>query len=253
MESKDSIDRLFFELASESRLGILRQLLAKELKMQELARNLNLTDTETCRQLQRLTEARLIQKKPNGTYAVTSYGLLQIQLMASMTFVFKNTDFFLEHDFSRLPYQFVSRLGELSAGDFVGDIMSDFNRARKIALEASERLWVLAEQVDSSQIELTEEKVSKGLEFKFIMHQSLAKSLGNVQSNTLKGSKYLKEMGVSLLISEREASVVFRRHNGEMDYIGFFGKDERFLKWCQDLFLYYWERAQSWYPNIQIE
>jgi predicted transcriptional regulator len=59
MGSKEGIDKLFFELASESRLGILRELQLKPLKMQEIARKLDLTDTESCKQLQRLTEAHL--------------------------------------------------------------------------------------------------------------------------------------------------------------------------------------------------
>ena len=74
--SSEGLDKLFFELASESRLGILHGLKMKNLKMQELARMLDLTDTETCRQLQRLSEARLVQKQPDGTYNLTRYANL---------------------------------------------------------------------------------------------------------------------------------------------------------------------------------
>ena len=53
------IEGLFYELASESRFSILQELKEKSWKMNELARKLDLTTTETFRQLQRLNEAAL--------------------------------------------------------------------------------------------------------------------------------------------------------------------------------------------------
>ena len=88
MENRDELDKLFFELASESRLGILHELQAKELKMQEMARRLDLTDTEACRQLQRLSEARLVQKQPNGAYILTAYAKLVLGISSPLDFIF---------------------------------------------------------------------------------------------------------------------------------------------------------------------
>jgi hypothetical protein len=47
MENQEGIEKLFFELASESRLGILRKLMEKDWKMNEdeVARKLDLTTT----------------------------------------------------------------------------------------------------------------------------------------------------------------------------------------------------------------
>ncbi len=83
MGDQEGLDKLFFELASESRLGILLELQTKELKMQEIARKLNLTHTETFRQLQRLSEALLVEKKPDGTYAITQNGKVLMELSHS--------------------------------------------------------------------------------------------------------------------------------------------------------------------------
>jgi predicted transcriptional regulator len=253
MDNEDGVDRLFFELASDSRLGILRELQSKELKMQELARKLNLTDTETCRQLQRLTEAQLVQKQPNGTNTLTRYAKLQIQLMSHMEFVFKNTDYFLEHDVFSLPYEFVNRLGELSDGEFCPEAVSGFNRVRKMVFDSEKYLWAIAEQVDSSHIGPTGEKVSKGLDFRLLMQKDLAKAVANAKSTVIGGSRYMERIPVCLVINDNEATVVFRRYNGVLDYMGLFGVDEKFRKWCYDLFLYYWERAERWYPGIRIE
>jgi len=43
------LDRLFFELDSESKLDILRELQVKQFRMIELVRRLDLTDTEARR------------------------------------------------------------------------------------------------------------------------------------------------------------------------------------------------------------
>ncbi len=254
MSSQQGVDRLFFELASESRLGILRELQVKELRMQELARKLDLTDTETCRQLQRLSEARLIKKQPDGTYTITDYARLQIQFVSPMEFAFRNTEYFLDHDIFRLPYEFVNRLGELSDADFCSEAMSGFNRVRKMVFEAEKYIWTMAEQVDSSHIAPTTEKVSKGMDFKFIMQKELAKTFVNAKDvEVLAGSRYMERIPVTFVITENYATVVFRRNNGVMDYMGLFGTDEKFCKWCKDLFMYYWEKAEHWYPGIQIE
>src|SRR4030067_3621164 len=113
MENEEGIVRLFFELASENRLGILCKLNAKNWKMKEIARKLDLTTTETFRQMQRLSEALLVQKHPEGTYAITQVGRLVLQLSLSLEFVSKHKEYFLTHDIWGLPYQFGNRIGQL--------------------------------------------------------------------------------------------------------------------------------------------
>jgi predicted transcriptional regulator len=254
MDSQDGVDRLFFEFASDSRLGMLRELQAKDLKMQELARKLNLTDTETCRQLQRLSEAQLVQKQPNGAYTLTGYAKLHIQLMAPMNFIFKHSDYFLDHDVFCLPYEFVNRLGELSEAEFCREAISGFNRVREMVFDSDKYLWAIAEQVDSSHVGPTGEKVSKGLDFRLLMQKDLAKAVASAKNTeVIGGSRYMERIPVCLVINDNEATVVFRRYNGILDYMGLFGTDEKFCKWCNDLFLYYWERAERWYPGIPIE
>ena len=252
-EEESEISRVLFELASNRRASILFVVEKQNLKMQQIAKSLDMTVTETFRHLQRLSDAKLVEKKVDGTYAITSLGKLGTGFLMGFNFILKNADFFLEHDVFSLPYEFVNRLVELSSADCCQEAMSNMNRARKIVLEAEKFLWAIGEQVDSSHIQPTNDKMSKGLEFKFIMQQNLAKEFKNSQVEILKGSRYVERIDVSLLVSEKEASVLFRRHNGVMDYVGLFGTDQKFRKWCADLFMHYWEGAKRWYPGIQIE
>ena len=254
MEDSGEISKVLFELSSNRRANILFEIEKENLKMQQIAKSLDMTVTETFRHLQRLTEAKLVEKKADGTYAITSLGKLATGFLTSFNFILKNGDYFLDHDVSCLPYEFVNRLGELSAAEFCKEAMSGFNRVRKMVFDAEKYIWSIAEEVDSSHIQPTTQKVSKGLDFKFIMQQDLAKTFSNAKdTEVLTGSRYLERVPVTLVINENRATVVFRRHNGVMDYMGLFGTDEKLRKWCEDLFMYYWERAERWYPGIQIK
>jgi predicted transcriptional regulator len=119
MSEEKRLDLLFFELASEDRLSILRELCSSKLKMQDIARKLDLTATETSRQLQRLSLAKLIERKPDGLHSTSSLGRLLLTLSVSLEFAHKQGDYFLTHDVNRIPSSFVNRIGELSQAKLV--------------------------------------------------------------------------------------------------------------------------------------
>ena len=253
-EEADRISKILFELASDRRVSILFEVDKQNLKMQKIAKVLDMNVTETFRHLQRLTESKLVEKRVDGTYAITSLGTLSIGLLKNLDFILEHANYFLEHDLSCLPYEFVNRLGELSHGEFCGDTLTTLNRVRDMVLDAEERIWAISEQSESSHVQVANEKVSKGLQFRFIMQKNLAKTIEiTPEVEHLKERKWLEKTCVTFLITEKESVVHFRRHNGEMHYIGFFGKDERFRKWTRDLFMYYWDRAERWYPSTRSQ
>lgn len=246
------VSKVLFELASNRRASILFEVQKNSLKMQQIAKTLDMTVTETFRHLQRLTDAKLVEKKVDGTYAITSLGELASGYLTGFNFILKNADFFLEHDVSCLPYEFVDRLSELEKAEFcTGSIMA-FNRMRKVLADSEKYFWTMAEQVDSTTKQPSEDKIAAGLDFRFIMQKELARSFVNSKSRVLVGSRYVERVPVACVISEKEASVVFRTRKGVLDYMGLFGTDDKFRKWCRDLFLCYWETAERWYPGIQI-
>lgn len=251
-EEVDRISKILFELASDRRVSILFELEKQNLKMQKIAKVLDMNVTEAFRHLQRLSESKLIEKRVDGSYVITSLGALAMGLLTNLDFILKNREYFLEHDLSCLPYEFVNRLGELSNGEFVGDTLTTLNRVRDMVYDAEEYIWAISEQSESSHVQVANEKVSKGLQFRFIMQQNLAKTIKiTPEVEHLKERRWLEKTCVTFLITGKESVVHFRRHNGEMHYIGFFGKDEKFRKWTRDLFMYYWDRAERWHPSTQ--
>jgi Domain of unknown function (DUF1724). len=251
-DEEPEISKTIFELASNRRASILFEVQQRSLKMQQIAKNLDMTVTETFRHLQRLMDAKLVEKKPDGAYAITPLGSLASGFLTGFNFVLKNSDYFLEHDLSILPYEFVDRIGELSKAEFCADPVSSFNRVRKTLAGAEKSFWTMAEQVDSTTKGPSEEKLLAGADFRFIMQKDLAKAWAGSEAKVLVGSRYIERVPVALVISEKEASVVFRTHKGVLDYLGLFSTDEKFRCWCRDLFLYYWGRANHWSRDIKI-
>jgi predicted transcriptional regulator len=245
MENK-GVEKLFFELASESRLSILRELQAENLKMQEIARRLDVTATEAFRQLERLSAALLVQRQPDGTFAIAEYGKLVLQLSSSLEFVSKHRDYFSTHDIMRLPPQFVNRLSELSQADLVMDTIESLNRGERALMEAEQYGWGIAEgTIPEHMSSIMAERIQKGVKLKFLIPENRLSA--NVSPPAMARNlemRCLSDLPALVVLTEKEGSVCFRQVGGRIDYASFYGKDPIFLNWVKDLFLYYWEKGK---------
>jgi len=246
MENDEGVEKLFFELASESRLSILRELQTKSLKMQEIARRLDVTATEAFRQLQRLSEALLVQKQPEGTFAITQYGKLVLQLSSSLDFVFKHKNYFSTHDVWRLPCQFVNRMGELSQTNLIMDTMESINKSTQMFTKAEQYAWGLVEHGRGPELmsPIMNERIRKGVKVKLLIPESFLPAAIPPAKTPNYEVRGLSDIPAIMALTEEEATMGFRLVNGRMDYAGFYGKDPRFLNWVKDLFLYYWEKGK---------
>ena len=251
MENDEGVDRLFFELASESRLGILRELQTKNLKMQELARKLDLTDTEAFRQVQRLSEALLIQKHPDGTYTISQYGKLVLFLSRSIETAHKNRQCLLTRDIWRLPEPFIERIGELVDAHLFSDMFDMFNGANQAIAKAEKYIWIIGDKPISSMNAGLTEQVLKGVKFRMLFHESLLP----LYKPTLEEARIVEKRTLSeaipatMVVTEKMAGVSLLAADGRADYALFYGWDPNFMRWTHDLFLYFWERGKPCFPT----
>ena len=249
MVEEKRLDMLFYELASEDRLSILRELCQSQLKMQDVARKLDLTATEASRQLQRMSKAKLIERGPEGTYITTAVGKLMLTLSTSMAFVYKYDDYFLGHDVNRIPLAFVNRLGELSQSTLIADLNEDLARWEKLIKEARERVWVMTPQAMGHLSQVMADKLFEGVKLRSIFCENIREAEGNLPFGKNVERRLLPVVPVIMIISEKEASVSFPRPDGNVDFPSFFGSGSTFLKWANDLYLHYWEQAKIWYSK----
>jgi predicted transcriptional regulator len=238
LENAESLDRLFYDFASESRLDILRVLQTENLKMQEIARRLDLTATEAFRQLERLSAALLIQRQPDGSYALTQYGKLELHFASTMGFVLKNKQYFLTHDIWRLPQQFLNRIGELSKATLTMSVVESTTKYAKIIEAAQQYMWGISPEPLPTPLDVVSKQIPKGVEYRILSPQPPAK-FPNFEHRTLSDSP------AGFALTEKEAAVSFWFNDGRVDYAAFFGNDPTFLNWVKDLFLYYWDKGKQ--------
>jgi predicted transcriptional regulator len=246
MGNNEELERLLFELASENRLSILRELKNESLRMQEIARRLEVTPTEVFRQLERLSAASLVQRKPDGTFRLAEYGKLVLQLLSSLDFVSKNRDYFSTHELMMLPIQLLNRLGELSQGHLGMDTIENLNKGEKAFTEAEEYGWGIGEGIVPENMgQVMQEKVQRGIQLKLLLPEKRLQA----NANTTEMAKNVEVKGLSDLpaiavLTEKTGGICFRQIGGRMDYSGFFGDDPLFLNWVKDLFQYYWKKEK---------
>lgn len=240
MVDRDELNRLYLDLGSESRLGILRALKVKDYKMRELGRHLDLTATETFRQVKRLIEAQLVQRLPEGSYTITPYGRLVLQLSASHEFVLKHRDYFLTHDLSRLPYPFINRIGELSQARLSVESYKNITRGEELVSQAKQYFWAIVEGPGNERL-----LIAEGVKYRFLLPESLVPT-GSGPPESAHGIevKGLSDFPAIIALTEKEAGVFFYLLNGRADYAGFVAKDSSSLNWVKDLFQHCWDKGK---------
>jgi predicted transcriptional regulator len=246
MGEESGLEKLFFELASESRLSILQLLQKENLKMQEIARRLDVTPTEAFRQLERLSIASLVQRQPDGTFTLAEFGKLVLQISKSLDFISKNKKYFSTHDLMRLPSQFVDRLGELAGADFEMDTINNLNIGAQAFTEAKQYAWGIGEgTIPGNMTSVMNQHAEQGIEIKMLISQERLPSGTNPPQKPknveLRG---LTELPAIVVLTEKVAGICFYQIGGKVDYAGFFGRTPAFHNWVKDLFIYYWEKGK---------
>ncbi len=242
----ERLHKLLFELSSPERITTLRELQENRLKLTQLARKLNLTLTEASRHLQRLTEADLIQRDNNGYFTLTRFGTLTLSLLSGLGFASKHREYFLEYDTSGIPHQLIERIGELEESEYSPETFRNIEEGQNRIREAREFTWILSDQVLTSSVPALAEKVKNPFDLRIILPDGKFPPENKSQLPSMMGvrKRVLQKVDALVVMTEKYAVFCLPNRSGRIDYTGFTGTDANFLKWCQDLFLYYWEKAK---------
>jgi predicted transcriptional regulator len=250
LKDRDAMERLhklLFELASAERLKIMLTLKNENLKLSQLSRELKLTVTETSRHLQRLNEAKLVDRNSQGIYELTRFGRVALFLIENLDFISAHREYFLDYDLAGVPDEFVARLGELREGIHVGEALRNLQEGERNIRNAQQFVWILSDDILANTIPILKHKLKAPFDLRIILptgkfpaesESHLPLTLSGVQK------RIIPKIDVLVVVTENFAVFCLPTVNGKIDYTGFTGKDEKFHKWCKDLFLYYWGRAK---------
>ena len=248
----ERLGNLLFELASEDRLRILFKLQEKPTRLTQISEKLKLTIQETSRHLSRLSEAKLITKDAEGFYRLLPFGEDLLYLMPGIEFFSKHRDYFNTHSISRLPQEFLTRIGELEKCLLNDDVFAALHLADNVVRDAKDFIWIIGNQVFMSMVPLLEEKIKRGAPFRLILPEDLVPPLGFKALPYIPGRierRTLKHVDLTMVISEKEARVVYPTQDGKMDPSAFASTEQSPLKWCKDLYEHYWSKAQTGQPK----
>jgi len=257
----ENLYELLFELSNEDRHRILLQLNTEEMTVTSLSDTLNLTKQEVSRHVSRLSNAELTQKRSNGSYHLTPYGKLALKQLDGFDFISQYQSYFSFHSLAHLPNEIIYRIGELKGSQYINDISVTYYNIEKMIQEAEEYVWLITDHYLSSVFPLYARAHERGVRVRTIeaedwvvppeinegyanQPKSDIQIIDNARVSGLLKEGLLKKLGMYLYLSEKEVAIAsFPLPDGRFDYLGFSTEDKQGHKWCEDLFMHYWERT----------
>ena len=211
------LDELLFELSSEQRLLILSKIFENNtVNLSTLSRLLNIPVQEAHRNLNRLSEAELIQRNSSGDFYITSFGKIILVHLFSLNFISKNKLYFKEHKIENIPLKFLQRIGILSFSLFLKNSVSVYENIKIICKESEEYIHCAIPMIQSYMIDLFYPKIqNNNIKFRYVLpHQAaVPKSMHNENKHEFfhdlisKGiiqRKMAKEINTAIILNEKK-------------------------------------------------
>jgi predicted transcriptional regulator len=259
-------EEIFFELASQQRLSILFSLHHKTAKLSQLSKDLGITMQEIHRNVNRLQEAGLIEKDPDGSFSLTTFGNTIIDQIPTFDFLSRYKEYFSEHTLGELPMKFVQRIGALNNCELVKGIVAILEFWKQICRESEEYILEIIPQVPLDLIEPIVLSVrEKGIRLFYIFPKDVIipkgrrDILNKLNFDELNNSgriarRMVDRVQVAVVINEKKASVLFPVQKGETDMnLMFYSEDPSFHAWCLDYFWFRWYGAYPFQEDILKE
>jgi len=235
---------LFTELSSENRLAILQLLDKKPMTFTSLIKETDMNSAEASRQLSRLTETRLIEKKGDGRYYNTLFGKLVISSISDLEFISGRSEYFLKHDTAHIPLDLMEQISALSTGEIISGVYNILNTHEKLGAGIKSYMWYMSDDFPRHHLPDSEKKLDEGVEIRVILPKDkCAPSLISEKNRNKIGAKLLDEIKISVIATDRFSMLQLPGQDGMIDQnTALYGYDDRFREWCKKLFIYYWEK-----------
>lgn len=240
--------QFLFELASDERLGILGAIAEKPLRHALIARQLDMTDSETTRHLNRLASVGLVNRNSEGEYEPTSQARLLSAGLPFFLFLTTNREFLRTHDLLVLPTEFLERLGALNEGTFTTGTYKVVATQERALRTVKRRLWVLTEHAFEQALPIMREKASGRADVRVIRPREGFENAIPILSGIKRNYpvRLLGETKIFLAVLDDQAGVCFPTLDGEVDMSTMILlQDPRGYRWAADLFLHFWEKARE--------
>jgi predicted transcriptional regulator len=245
---EDRFSDLHFQLSSTDRRRIIEELQTRDLKLNEVAKKLDITATEAFRQLQRLTDAGLLEKTSEGKYRSTPYSRLILESSATMDFLSKHRAYFLDHDTSLIPPQFRVRFGELSKTVLHTEAVVNLNTGTRVLKNAEKQINAMNEQHLEHNAKILRQQSLKGVIVRSLLQENMVEAIQEEPIVMQSWERRIIPRICCIIIqTEKIVGIALPKLDGKMDYQVFEGNDAESMKWASDLFEDQWNKARPWH------
>jgi predicted transcriptional regulator len=232
-------------LSHPVKLEILKSITAQSKSVDKISQGVSLSVQETSIHLERLHEAGLVDKEPDGTFLASSLGQLTLSLLLDFDFVAKHSDYFREFDLSLLPISFVERLGELKESERMEGTVNNLQYTKRLFGRARKSIWIIANEVMLDAVPVVREKINQGVNFRFIIDQTF-KPPAEFEITMPGFWRRIWKIPAAVVVTDKEAMVFFLNRKLHVDYeVGFESTEPTFMKWCEDLVEHLWNQGQK--------
>ena len=243
---------LFSVLSSELRRSMMFYLLEEEMSTSQLSKKLEMTLQAMQKHLPKLLNAGIVEKRNDGTLALSQLGLILINQISSVEFLSENASYLKTHCLSSLPSVFLQRIGDLEKFEIING-KDNIEKIENFLSETEEYLKIITKQ---SYFDFDEETISKlenaGVRISQISDENSTnpklkkeKSRKNTEKHEVKKifeRKTTKNVPLLTCVSEKSACLVFLNDNETVDVSDIlWSKDQKFVSWCNDFFDHYWK------------
>jgi predicted transcriptional regulator len=245
---------LLFILASIDRLTLLSEIGVEKRRLSQLTAKLSATPQETSKHLTRLRDAKLIEKDSDGFFGLSAFGKIVVNLLPSINFLTQNREYFLSHDISSLPIEFIERLGELQECQYADKVGSVLAHTQQVVQCAEKYIWLMADHRLGDQEYVTKSgklESSSTVTWRVIvpadssidwteLRRTVGTHKGRIEYHLIQDPNDIK---AGMALDEKIAGVTFPYITGKLDFnSGFRSNNPIFRKWCEDLFVFHWNK-----------
>jgi predicted transcriptional regulator len=250
----EGLAELLFILASIDRLTLLSEIAIEKRRLSQLTSKLSATPQETSKHLTRLRDAKLIEKDSEGFFGLTAFGRIMLNLLPSIRFLTQNREYFLSHDISSLPLEFMERLGELQENEYGEKVGAILVHLQQVVQDAEHYIWMMADHPLGGQEYVTKSgklESTSSVTWRIIipvdsnidwtgLRRTVGTHKGRIEYHLIEDPNDIK---AGIALNEKIAGLSFPDITGKLDFnSGFRSSNPVFRKWCQDLFVFHWNK-----------
>lgn len=197
--------------------------------------------------MSRLTKAGLAAKMADGAFGLTPLGRLASAVLPSFSVLAARRDYFLSHDLSSLPPEFVRRIGELAEHRYLDHLDAVLGAIGQVTEGAKDYVRIMSDRA----VRLEHHHPSPAtVSVRGIFPRAYEREVRALAQQNWPGAHvemaFLEPIPATLLLNERQAGVLFPGLDGQIDMNrGLAGDSPAFQGWCRDLFDTLWARARK--------